>query len=63
MTRPPVSYPAAALYGLDADRDPSDALEEYERAEDDAREREELEEEADADLDFTHPCPLKEIPE
>lgn len=49
------SYPAAALYGFDLDAE----LESYERAEDSAREREELEAEAEAGPDFTHACPLR----
>lgn len=57
---PPVSYPTAALLDLAVPRDQPDFMEEYEQAEDDAREREQLEEEAEAASEFTYPCPLKD---
>lgn len=61
MIRPPLSYPAAALLDLAVPRDQPDFMEEYEQAEDDAREREQLEEEAEAATDFTFPCPLRGV--
>ena len=57
----PVSYGAAALYGLDIERDVPDFMESYERAEDSAIARERDEADQLGEGGFTHPCPLKEI--
>jgi hypothetical protein len=65
MTRLPVSYATAALFGFDIAHDATDFMETYERAEDSAIARELLEAEADAplpeDRGFTYPCPLKDL--
>lgn len=57
----PLSYAAVALYGLDIERAVPDFMEEYERAEDSAREREEAEAEANSEMCFTHPSPLADF--
>lgn len=55
MSNLPVSYPAASLYGLELEHAMPEVMEEYEREEDAQREREE------AEAEFTHPCPLRDI--
>jgi hypothetical protein len=55
MTNLPVSYAAAALYGLGIEAGPPDFMESYEQSEDSAREREQ------AEAEFRHPCPLRDL--
>lgn len=59
MAKLPVSYAAAALYGLDIEREAPDFMESYERAEDSAIARERDEAEQLDERGFTYPCPLR----